>query len=101
MPLSGTAEPRKLPREPALSLEREYPKENPLLSPDVLSAVLEKLQIGEDAVEAVLGEQLLVSAKGKPAPYIPWCAARHDGSLIAMHDDRLLRRWVLAEPCNG
>lgn len=71
-----------------------------MLSPEVLSPVLEKLQMGEDAIEAVLGEHMLVSAQGTPPAYILWCAARHDGSLLAMHDDRLLRHWVLEEPRN-
>jgi hypothetical protein len=80
---------------------REYPKENPLLSAKVLTTVIEKKQIGEDAIEAVLGEHVLVSAQGTPPPYFPWCAAMPDGSLLAMHADRLLRRWVLEEPCDG
>lgn len=85
----------------ALSLALEYPKENPLLSPDVLSTVIEKKQIGQDAIEAVLGEHVLVSAQGTPPPYMPWCAARHDGSLLAMHADRLLRRWGARRDLNG
>lgn len=41
----------------------------------------------------MLGKHDFILSDGTSAPAIRWTSVRKDGSLLAMHEDRLLRRW--------